>query len=57
MDSKKDFSVTIVGGGLVGLLCAISLARAGVEVDVFEAAVREHTHTLLRALFASMFML
>ena len=40
MSSQKDFTVAIVGGGIVGLTCAITLARAGIEVDVFEAAVR-----------------
>jgi salicylate hydroxylase len=38
--SQKDFQVAIVGGGIVGLVCAISLAKAGLQVDVFEAAVR-----------------
>lgn len=32
--------MAIVGGGVVGLVCAIGLARAGVQVDLFEAAVR-----------------
>ena len=40
MSSQKDFTVAIVGGGIVGLTCAITLARAGIEVDIFEAAVR-----------------
>ena len=35
----RNFKVAIVGGGIVGLICAIGLAKAGVEVDVFEAAV------------------
>ncbi|VDB92183.1 unnamed protein product [Peniophora sp. CBMAI 1063] len=38
MNSTKDFNVAIVGGGIVGLICAIGLARAGVQVDVFESA-------------------
>ncbi|VDB92184.1 unnamed protein product [Peniophora sp. CBMAI 1063] len=38
MSSNKDFTVAIVGGGIAGLVCAVGLARAGVEVDVFEAA-------------------
>ena len=37
--AEKDFQVTIIGGGIVGLVCAIGLARAGVHVDIFEAAV------------------
>jgi len=32
-------SVAIVGGGIAGLIAAIDLARAGVKVSVFEAAV------------------
>lgn len=40
MSSQKDFAVAIVGGGIAGLVCAVGLARAGIEVDVFEAAVR-----------------
>ena len=40
MSAEKDFTVAIVGGGIAGLVCAVGLARAGIEVDVFEAAVR-----------------
>ena len=40
MSVQKDFTIAIVGGGIVGILCAIALAREGVDVDVFEAAVR-----------------
>ncbi|VDB84930.1 unnamed protein product [Peniophora sp. CBMAI 1063] len=40
MSSQKDFTVAIVGGGIVGLVCAIALAREGIDVDVFEAASR-----------------
>lgn len=36
----KDFKVAIVGGGVVGLTCAVGLRRAGIKVDVFESAVR-----------------
>ncbi len=32
-------SVAIAGGGIAGLIAAVDLARAGVEVSVFEAAV------------------
>ena len=46
MSSQKDFTVAIVGGGMVGLICAIGLARAGVQVDVFEAAVCAHWQPL-----------
>ncbi|KAF7327334.1 Salicylate hydroxylase [Mycena kentingensis (nom. inval.)] len=38
--SKKDFRVAIVGGGMVGLACAVGLARFGIHADVFEAAPR-----------------
>jgi salicylate hydroxylase len=38
--TQKDFQVAIVGGGIVGLVCAVGLAKAGLQVDVFEAAVR-----------------
>lgn len=37
--TKSDFSVSIIGGGIGGLTLAIGLARAGVAVDIFEAAV------------------
>lgn len=36
---QKDFQVAIVGGGVCGLTCAIALQRAGVPVQLFEAAV------------------
>ncbi|KZV72615.1 FAD/NAD-P-binding domain-containing protein [Peniophora sp. CONT] len=36
-NSQKDFTVALVGGGIVGLTCAIGLARAGIQVDIFEA--------------------
>ena len=38
--ASKDFSVAIVGGGLCGLACAIALLKEGVDVHVYEAAVR-----------------
>ena len=41
---QRDFTVAIVGGGIVGLICAIGLANAGVQVDVFEAAVSAILH-------------
>ncbi|KAI0255796.1 hypothetical protein BJV78DRAFT_1368771 [Lactifluus subvellereus] len=36
----RDFRVAIVGGGVCGIVLAIGLCRAGVKVDIFEAAVR-----------------
>ena len=38
--SSKDFTVAVVGGGVCGLTCAIGLAKYGVPVQVYEAAVR-----------------
>ncbi|KAI0699364.1 FAD/NAD(P)-binding domain-containing protein [Cerioporus squamosus] len=38
--SKKDFQVAVVGGGVCGLACAIALHRAGVPVQLFEAAAK-----------------
>ncbi|KAI0363533.1 FAD/NAD(P)-binding domain-containing protein [Pilatotrama ljubarskyi] len=35
---NKPFQVAIVGGGVCGLACAVALQRAGVPVEVFEAA-------------------
>ncbi|RPD65133.1 FAD/NAD(P)-binding domain-containing protein [Lentinus tigrinus ALCF2SS1-6] len=37
---KKDFQVAVVGGGVCGLTCAIALHRAGVPVQLFEAAAK-----------------
>ncbi|KAI9067863.1 FAD/NAD-P-binding domain-containing protein [Trametes sanguinea] len=36
--TRKNFEVAIVGGGVVGLTCAAALQKAGVSVKVFEAA-------------------
>ncbi|ESK92132.1 salicylate hydroxylase [Moniliophthora roreri MCA 2997] len=36
----KDFNVAIVGGGMCGAAAAYGLARAGVPVQVFEAAAK-----------------
>ncbi|KAF7436423.1 hypothetical protein PC9H_003256 [Pleurotus ostreatus] len=36
--ASKDFTVAIVGGGMCGLVCAYALAKAGILVEVFEAA-------------------
>ena len=38
MTSSKDFRVAIVGGGMVGVACAVRLQRAGLQVDLFESA-------------------
>ena len=54
MSSGKDFTVAIVGGGLVGVLCAIGLGRAGIQTDIFEAAVCTFIH-FLRILLTSAF--
>ncbi|TFY82399.1 hypothetical protein EWM64_g1611 [Hericium alpestre] len=37
-NSQKDFSVAVVGGGVCGLLTAIGLIRAGIKIEIFEAA-------------------
>lgn len=38
-NDNTKFSISIVGGGICGVLCAIGLNKAGIKVDVFEAAV------------------
>lgn len=38
--AEKGFKVAIVGGGMIGLVCAVVLAQAGVDVEVYEATVR-----------------
>ncbi|EIW63979.1 FAD/NAD-P-binding domain-containing protein [Trametes versicolor FP-101664 SS1] len=35
---QKSFEVAVVGGGVCGLTCAIALQKAGVPVQLFEAA-------------------
>ena len=35
----KDFEVAIIGGGICGLACALTLAKQGVTVQIYEAAV------------------
>ncbi|KAI0673671.1 FAD/NAD-P-binding domain-containing protein [Trametes maxima] len=35
---EKDFQVAVVGGGVCGLVCVVALRRAGVPVQLFEAA-------------------
>ncbi|KAI0699375.1 FAD/NAD(P)-binding domain-containing protein [Cerioporus squamosus] len=37
--TTKDFQVAVVGGGVCGLACAIALQKAGIPVEIFEAAV------------------
>ncbi|KAI0081100.1 FAD/NAD(P)-binding domain-containing protein [Panus rudis PR-1116 ss-1] len=36
--ARKDFEVIIVGGGIVGLICAVALQNEGVPVQIYEAA-------------------
>ncbi|EEB89231.1 hypothetical protein MPER_12697 [Moniliophthora perniciosa FA553] len=38
---RKDFNVAIIGGGMCGAAAAYGLARSGIPVHVFEAAVSE----------------
>lgn len=38
--TKKKLKVAIVGGGVSGLTCAVALIKQGVDVEVYEAAVR-----------------
>lgn len=38
--ADRKVQVAIVGGGVCGLTCAVALQRAGVSVQLFEAAVR-----------------
>lgn len=41
--SQQKLRVAVVGGGVCGLACAVVLLREGVDVHVYEAAVRtEH---------------
>ncbi|PPQ91475.1 hypothetical protein CVT25_013732 [Psilocybe cyanescens] len=42
LTSTKDFTVAIIGGGMCGLACAYGLVKAGIKVDVFEAAANYH---------------
>ena len=45
---RKDFTVAVVGGGMCGLLTAIGLARAGIEVDIYEATVSTYILSCFR---------
>ncbi|EIW86938.1 FAD/NAD(P)-binding domain-containing protein [Coniophora puteana RWD-64-598 SS2] len=38
MSSRKDLRIAIVGGGMVGVACAVRLMKAGLDVNLFEAA-------------------
>lgn len=40
MTGSKDFTVAIVGGGMVGMMAAVALSRAGIKIDIYESAVR-----------------
>jgi pyruvate/2-oxoglutarate dehydrogenase complex dihydrolipoamide dehydrogenase (E3) component len=44
-ESKKPLEIVIVGGGVCGLICAIALAKRGINAQVYEAAVR---HVMLK---------
>ena len=37
---QKGLRVAIIGGGVCGLVCAVSLMKAGVDVHLYEASVR-----------------
>ena len=39
MASHRDLKVAIIGGGMCGVACAVGLVRAGLSVEIFEAAV------------------
>ncbi|KIM88945.1 hypothetical protein PILCRDRAFT_245641 [Piloderma croceum F 1598] len=38
MTSPRDLKIAIIGGGMCGLACAVGLVRAGIPVEIFEAA-------------------
>ena len=40
MPETKKLRVAVIGGGVSGLTCTIALLREGVDVHVYEAAVR-----------------
>ena len=44
--AQRRFDVAVIGGGVCGLTCAVALQRAGVSVQVFEAAVSIGTTSL-----------
>lgn len=37
--NSRPLKVAVIGGGMCGLAAAIGLQRAGLEVDLYEAAV------------------
>lgn len=37
---KTHLDIAIVGGGVCGLACAVTLKKYGVKADIYEAAVR-----------------
>ena len=45
----KAPSVAIIGGGVCGLVCAVSLMKKGVDVQLYEASVRPN-HFILCSL-------
>ena len=45
--TTKDFKVAIVGGGLCGLALAVGLLKAGIDVEIFEAAVSHATQSFI----------
>lgn len=53
--AKKDFSVSIIGGGIGGLSLTIGLVRAGVPVDIFEAAVSQMPESMVRSALLKFF--
>ena len=39
-NTATKLEVAIVGGGIVGLICAIAMVREGINVQLYEATVR-----------------
>jgi salicylate hydroxylase len=39
MTPPRDLKAAIIGGGMCGLACAVGLVKAGIAVEIFEAAV------------------
>ena len=48
MPQSKDFKVSIVSGGMCGLMCAVGLRRAGIAVEIFESTVSISSDCFLR---------